>query len=454
MSGGSGVSGGSGGTPGSSGSSGTSGQVDAEPRKVELSAAGTPVPERWKSLVAAVWTGQLFSFLFSMAANYALIWYLTETTGSATILALSTIMHFIPMALLGPFAGTIVDRYNRRSIMIVTDICVAAVTILMAFLIILGFTSVPLVLFILLLRSTGTAFHMPAMLAAMPLLVPDRHLVRIASLDQGIMGASNIAGPALGIVLYTALGLQLALFGGALGALIAAAILLSVRIPEVHLDKGERTGVFHELADGFRAVRNCRGMTPLFVVIMFGCMAFMPIASLFPLMTFNHFGGDGYAASLVEAVFGIGFLLGSVVLGVWGGGRRLVLVVVISTIGQALAFGGCGLLSPDAFTLFVVLSGLGGIADAFFSGPLNALIQRRIAPEKLGRVMALLSSVMSFSAPVGLAIAGPIAERIGVAAWFVISGICLFAAGVAAFLTPSIRSLDDTPTLAAEPQQG
>lgn len=417
-------------------------QDETETRQIEVSAAGTLVPERWKSIVTVVWTGQLFSFLFGGAASYALVWYLTETTGSAIILAFSTMMYFIPLALLGPFAGTIIDRYNRKSIMIVTDVCVAAVTIVMALLIIVGFISVPLVLAIIFLRSVGTAFHMPAMQAAMPLLVPDRHLVRIASLDQGIMGLSNIGGPALGIFMYVTFGLQVSLFGGAFGALLAAAILLFVRFPEVHLDKSQRTGVVNEFKDGFRAIRNCRGMTPLFVVIMFGCMAFMPIASLFPLMTYNHFGGNGYDASVVEAVFGIGYLLGSLILGIWGGGRRLVIVIAVSTITQAITFGACGLLSQEAFFAFVILSGLSGIFGAFFNGPLNAIIQRRISPEKLGRVMALLSSVMSFSAPVGLAIAGPIAEEIGVAAWFVISGIALAVVGVVAYIMPSIRSLD------------
>lgn len=423
---------------------------DGKPHKAELSAGGTPVPERWFRLVATVWTGQFFSFLLSTAAGYSLIWYLTDTTGSSVVLALSTIMYFIPVALLGPLAGTIVDRYNRRTIMIVADVYVAAVTLMMAILVIQGFTSVPMIMVILLLRSLGSAFHMPAMLAAMPLMVPNRHLVRLASLDQAIMGVSNIAGPALGIFMYVTFGLQVSLFGGALGAMFAAVILMLVRIPEAHMDKAQRSGVFSELADGFRAIRACHGMTPLFVLIVIGCMAFMPIASLFPLMTKNYFGGTGFDAALVEAVFGSGFVLGSIVLGIWGGGRRLVLVVVASTITQALTFGACGLLPNNHFMWFVMLSGFGGVFDSFFNGPLNALIQRRIAPQKLGRVMALFNSIMSFAAPLGLAVAGPIADQIGVASWFVISAVCLAVVGVLAFLLPSIRSLDKTPVLSSE----
>jgi DHA3 family macrolide efflux protein-like MFS transporter len=412
----------------------------------EFSAQGIPIPVRWKNIVIAVWTGQAISFITSGAAGYALIWYLTETTGSPLILALSTIMYFLPVGLLGPFAGTIVDRFNRKHIMIAADIGIAAMTIIMAFIIIAGFTSVPLILAMLAFRSTGTAFHQPAMQAVMPLLVPDRHLVRINSLDQAIMAISNIGAPALGILMYTTFGLQVALFADAAGALIACGILFAVSIPDVHLAKSDRTGVLHEMADGLRAIREVPGMILFFVFITIGCVAYMPVASLFPLMTYSHFGGGGYEAALVEAVFGVGFLIGSTILGIWGGGKRLYLLICVSMIATGVIFAICGLLPSNGFIWFVALSGLVAIVGAFFNGPMLVIIQRKIAPEKLGRVMALSGSVMSLSAPAGLIVAGPIAEVIGVPAWFVICGVSLFAISVIALIPKSVRSLDDAPT--------
>jgi DHA3 family macrolide efflux protein-like MFS transporter len=359
------------------------------------------------------------------------------------ILALSTIMFFLPVGLLGPFAGTIVDRFNRKHIMIAADIAIATMTIIMAFIIIAGFTSVPLILAMLAFRSVGTTFHQPAMQAVMPLLVPDRHLVRINSLDQAVMAISNIGAPALGIFMYVTFGLQVALFADAGGALIACGILFAVTIPDIHLSKSEQTGVLHEMADGFRAIRDVRGMILFFVFITIGCIAYMPVASLFPLMTYNHFGGGGYEAALVEAVFGVGFLVGSAILGIWGGGKRLYLLICVSMIASGIVFAIAGFLPVSGFVWFVALTGLMAVVGAFFNGPMLVIIQRKIAPEKLGRVMALSGSVMSLSAPAGLIVAGPIAEVIGVPAWFVICGVALTAISIIALIPKSVRSLDD-----------
>jgi DHA3 family macrolide efflux protein-like MFS transporter len=365
------------------------------------------------------------------------------------ILAIATTMYFLPVALLGPFAGTIVDRVNRKYLMIIADLCIAAVSLLTALAILAGLTSLPIILAIVLVRSIGTTFHQPAMQAVVPLLVPDRHLVRIASLDQAILGISNIVAPALGILIYTALGLYAALLLDALGAVIACGILFFVTIPDAHMSKSERTGVIPEMLDGLRAIRACRGLGLFFIFAMFGCMAYMPMASFFPLMTFQHFSLGGYEASLIEAVFGVGFLIGSIILGVWGGGRKLFLLLDISIIGTGVFTLVSGLLPPSGFVWFAVLTFAMAVSGAFFNGPMAAMIQRKIAPEKLGRVMALLISVMSIAAPIGLLIAGPIAEITGVAVMFVVSGAALVLVAVVAFIPPSLRGLDndlvDTP---------
>ncbi|NLG10239.1 MAG: MFS transporter, partial [Coriobacteriaceae bacterium] len=276
----------------------------------------------------------------------------------------------------------------------------------------------------------------------MPLLVPDRHLVRITSLDQGLAGITNIVAPALGIFFYTAFGLQIALFADAFGALVACGLLALISIPDVHMARADRTGILNEIVDGVNEVREHRGLGLLFVFMALGIIAFMPMASLFPLMTYSHFGGDGYDAALVEAVWGIGFVVGSIVLGIWGGGKRLLLLIMVSILIQGVLTFILGLMPRDSFVLFVALCLPLAIAGAFFNGPINAIIARKIKPEKLGRVMALMGTVMSLSAPIGLMIAGPIAEYTGVPFWFLASGVGLVAIPIIAMLFPSIRALD------------
>ncbi|MCL2806711.1 MAG: MFS transporter [Coriobacteriia bacterium] len=406
-----------------------------------LTASGVEAPRDWMKTVGIVFSGQIFSLLSSAAAGFALIWYLTQT-GSALILILGTIFYLLPMALLSPIAGSIVDRYNRKHIMIAADLFIAAVTVLMIVIIILGKESVLLVLIMIAIRSLGQVFHYTAMSAAMPLLVPEKHLVRVSSMTSGLAAAGNIVGPALGILLFELVGLELALSTDILGALIACSVLFFVRIPEGQMTKEEQTKVIDEMKDGIRAIRNKEGMVPFFVAVAIACVFFMPMAALFPLMTVEHFNGGGFHAAAIEAVWGGCFLAGTVALGIWGGGKRLTLLIRISLGACALIVMVCGLLPPTAFWWFFALTGLMAITGVLFDAPLIAVIQKNIAPDKLGRVLSVFNSLLSVASLVGLGLAGAVGDIIGVAPIFVISGIGMFIVFAITFLLPKIAKLD------------
>ncbi|MDR1359114.1 MAG: MFS transporter [Coriobacteriales bacterium] len=408
----------------------------------ERSAAGLALASSWRQAIVVVWAGQAISFVTSGAAGFALIWYLVETTGSPFILSLASVIFFLPVILLGPLAGAFVDRHDRKHIMILADLGIAFMSLVTGALIFVGYANVPLVLVMMAVRSLGVTFHGPAMMAAMPLLVPERHLVRISTLDQGLQGLSNIGAPALGILFYTTLGLPFALLLDAAGAIVACVALVFVRIPRAQLTREERTGLLSEMRDGIAAIRRRHGMTVFFVLIFVCTAAFMPMAALFPLLTTLHFGGDGYAASLVEAVWGIGFVLGSLILGIWGGGKKLIPLIIASVIACGAFTLACGFLPPDAFFVFVVLTGFMALSGAFFNSPTLAVIQKNIEPKKLGRVMAVFGSLSGIAAPVGLLISGPVAEFVGVPPIFVASGAGMILTVCAGCFFPSVFSLD------------
>ena len=416
-------------------------KAQTEPEQ-ELSALGTLVPMRWRSIVTIVWLGQAIAIVASGAAAYALIWYITITTESPLMLMLGTVFFFLPMAIIGPFSGTIVDRYSRKAIMIIADLGIAVSMLVMAFIIMAGMISIPVVFIAIAARSICTAFHQPAMLAAMPLLVPSRHLVRINTLDQAVQAAGNIVSPAIGILFFETIGLQAALFADVGGATFACLTLAAVTIPAAHMAKEQRQTVRADMLAGLRIVRDVKGLTALFVLLAIGTAAFMPLAALYTLMTYSHFGGGGFEAALVEAVFGSGFLLGSIILTIWGGGKRLMYVVGASLVLQGATFLVIGFLPSSMFVTFVVISGISAVFGSFFNGPLNSIVQRCVSPERLGRVMALMGVVTSLAAPVGLLIAAPLAEVIGITPWFILGGAALISIAVIAALMPTVRTLD------------
>lgn len=134
---------------------------------------GSDVPPMRRFLV--IWCGQAASLLGSQLVQFALVWWLTQATGSATILALASLAALLPQILIGPLAGALVDRWNRRAILIAADATIALVTLALAVLFWLKIATVWHIYGVLLIRATGAAFHWPAMQASTTLLVPEQH---------------------------------------------------------------------------------------------------------------------------------------------------------------------------------------------------------------------------------------------------------------------------------------
>lgn len=407
-----------------------------------LSAAGHPLPKRWLAVIATIWIGQAVSMITSYAAGYAVVWYITETTGSALMLSAAAICAYLPQGLLSPFGGVIADKHNRKTVMIVADLGVGLVSLGLGVAILLGQVSFALLMILVIVRSIGQAFHGPAMMAAMPLIVPARHLLRINTLDQLLMSIAGIGAPALGIMLYTAFGLHTAMFLDALGALIAVAGLALAAIPTTHDLSMEDQHVLANLADGWRALSANRGLLLLIVGITLGMIIFAPMSALYPLMTYEHFGGDGWMASIAEATFAGGLLAGSAVLMAWGGGKRLAGLIAFAMTATGLVTIACGMLPSDLFWAFAVLCAVMAFVCAWFSGPMMTLVQRNVPNEKLGRAVGFTTALIGLSSPIGIALGGVGAEMVGIAPFFVIDGLLCLILGLTIYLPRSIRALD------------
>ena len=428
-------------------------KANPDSRTPELSAAGQPLPKNWLAAITLIWAGQAASMVTSYAAGYAMVWYVTETTGSALMLAAMTICAMLPIGLVSPLGGVLADRVNRKAIMIGADLGIGLVSLVFAFVIMGGGLSLWLIALIAVVRAVGQAFHGPAMMAAMPLLVPERHLLRVNTLDQALASVASIGAPAFGIFLYTTLGFPAVMFLDFAGACIAVAGLAFAKIPTVRDEKASRENVLANLRDGVRAVGANRGLALLMGGVAFGMFVFGPLSAVFPLMTFEHFGGDGYAASLTEASFGVGMLVGSGVLMAMQKANRLAHLIALAAIVVGASTAACGLLPPTMFWAFVALVAVMAMACAWFNGPMMTLIQRHVPEEKLGRAIGLFTAVTGVAAPVGVAAGGALAEAIGVAPFFLVDGLACLALGCLVLVPRSIRALDEpsTSARAAEP---
>ena len=410
-----------------------------------LSASGRPLSKNWLAIIAFIWAGQAVSMFTSYAASFAAVWYVTETTGSAILLSAMSICAYLPQGILSPYGGVVADRYNRKAVIIAADMAVGLVSLALGLFILLGDVSIAAIMFMVVARSVGQAFHGPAMMAAMPMLVPEKHLLRINTLDMMLMSVAGIVSPALGIMLYEGVGFHAVMFLDFAGAALACLALVKAHIPSVHEEAAacEKRHPLAEMKEGWDALRANRGLFLLIVLITLGMVSFGPMGSLYPLMTYDHFGGDGFMAAVAEATFAGGLFVGSLIIMAWGGGKRLALLLGVSCVAFGVLATASGLLAPSMFWVFAVLCVLMGMVCAWFNGPTVTLVQRNVPEEKMGRALGFVTAAMGLASPIGIAIGGVAAEAIGVAPFFVIDGIVCALIGIALYLPKSVRALDE-----------
>lgn len=384
----------------------------------------------WKKTFFTIWSGQAVSLLGSAAAQFTIIWWLTIKTGSPSVLAMATLVGFLPQAVIGPFAGVWVDRLSRKTVLISADIFIAAASGVLVFAFYLGTPPIWLAYAVLFWRALGSVFHVPAMQASMPLLVPEEELTKTAGWSQFLQSASYMAGPVLGAMLMAAFSIPVVMAMDVITAFAAVGTVAVVPIPNPAIEGTEKRHMLREIFEALQVINQNKALKILLIPMTIVTIVYLPVGSLFPLMVNTHFSGTAWHASLVESVFAGGLLVSSLMLGIWGGFKNKFVMVSLSLDVLGLAIAVSGLLPGTAFVIFVILSGIMGLTGNFYSVPIIAFIQGAVPPESLGRVYSLLTSIMSLATPIGLLIAGPIAEIVGVAPWFFISGVLILANGV------------------------
>ncbi len=394
-----------------------------------------------------IWSGQAISLLGSSLVSFALIWWLTEETGSATVLALASIVTIIPRVLLSPIIGTFVDRWPRRTIMLLSDVAVALATMTLAILFALAIREIWLIYLLMFIRGLGGAFHHPAMVASTTLMVPEKHYTRVAGLNNALRGVMSIMAPLLGALLLKILPLQSILILDVATALPAIISLLFIAIPqpkEAETTQAEsRPSVAKELREGLHYIGSWPGLMMLIGVYAMVHFLLAPSMALMPLLVTEHFAGGALQLASLQSAAGIGLVGGGLTLGVWGGSKRR-----MATAMLALALMGVGMImigiSPStAFPIAVGGMFVVGFTLSFVTSLRMAVLQASIPPEIQGRVITVILSSTALTDPIGLAIAGPLSDIVGVRIWYLLCGIITIVMGIGALFVPAIMDIEN-----------
>ena len=398
----------------------------------------------WKKTFFTIWSGQAFSILGSQLVQFALIWYLTVQTGSATVLATATLVGMLPNVVLGPFIGTLVDRWNRRRIMLLADSVEALATIALAVLFALDIVEIWHIFVILFIRSLAGAFHVNAMHASTSLMVPVEHLTRIQGLNQFLEGGLNVVAAPLGALLLGVLSMQGILSIDVITALFAILPLFFIQIPQPERNEviAEKTTVWTDFKAGLSYMLGWPGLLIIGLMTVGINFTIIPAFSLLPLVIKDYFGGNAVQLGWVESAMGAGMIIGGALLGVWGGFSRKILTSLVGLIGMGAGTLILALAPASAIYLAVGGALLIGFMTPMTMGPFFAIIQTKVEPDMQARVFSLLSSVGTGIVPIGLMIAGPVSDRVGIQAWFLLGGIlCIFMA-VTAFFIPAVMNME------------
>ena len=401
----------------------------------------------WKARFFTIWGGQAISLFGSRLVQFALIWWLTLETGSATVLAIATLTGLLPTVLLGPFAGALVDRWKRRQVILVADTGIALATLLLAYLFAIDVVSVGVIYGLLLVRGIGESFHWPAMSAATSLMVPKEQLTRVQGVNSMLQGGLNIVSAPLGALLLSLIPIQGILMIDVVTAAFAILPLLLISIPEVSKRAAaameKPTTFWEDFRSGLGYVRAWPGLLMLMALAMMVNFLLTPAGSLMPILVTGHFGGGALQLGWLESAFGFGMVAGGIVLGAWGGFKKRIMTTMVGLLGLGIGFTLMGFIPEDLFWLAVVSAFFTMAMIPIVNGPVHAILQSAVDPEMQGRVFTLIGSLGSAMAPLGLLIAGPVADAVGVRSWYVIGGVACILIAVVGYFIPALMNIEE-----------
>ena len=411
----------------------------------------TEIPQNWVGRFIAIWSGQAFSILGSRLVSFALVWWMTKETGSAVVLATSTTMMYLPQIFLGPFVGALVDRWNRRLVIILSDSAVALATLVLVFLFWTDTVQLWHIYVLVFLRSLGGTFHFPAMQSSMSLLIPEKHLARVAGINQILDGGVNVLGPALGAFLMETMPIQGVLAVDVVTALIAIGPLLFIPIPQPVNGKPVARitprVVIQDVAEGFRYVVGWRGVLIILSFAMVLNFLFAPTGSFLPLMVTEYFKGGVWHLGVLESLSGAGMIIGGVILSVWGGFRRRIFNIL-----AGMGVMGCtaviiGISPENGFFLAAGAFFVEGVANTIMNGGAISLIQAVVKPEMQGRVFSLVQCMSGVASPLGLLVAAPVVEKLGLQPWFIFCGsVSIILAAISPMIPDLINIESNSPS--------
>jgi len=366
---------------------------------------------RGMGIFTIIWGGQVVSTIGSGLTSFALGLWVYQLTGSVTQFALIAFCTVLPRLALSPLAGALVDRWDRRWAMILSDSGAAFSTLVIVGLFLTNRLEVWHIYLMTAISSAFGTFQWPAYTAAITLLVPKRNLGRANGMVQFGQAASEILAPTLAGILVITIQIWGVILIDFATFLFAVLTLLLVRIPKptpTTAGKKEEGSLLREAAYGWSYLTTRPGLLGLLVFFAVVNFLWGMVGALIMPMILNFTSAD--VLGMIISIAGIGLLTGSLVMSVWGGPKRRINGVLNFELLSGLCFLLIG-LRPAAW--LVAIGAFGAhLTIAIVSGSNQAIWQSKVAPHVQGRVFAMQQMIAKSTTPLAYLLAGTLADKV------------------------------------------
>ena len=414
-----------------------------------------------------IWGGQFVSLLGTFMTRFALTIWAWQVTGEATVLALTGLAFALPNILLYPVAGALVDRWNRKFVMMLSDIAAGIATLVIFLLFTTGNLQVWHLYVTGAFSGLFSSFQFPAYSAAVSTMVDKKEYTRTSAMLSLAQNTSGILSPVAAGVLLPAIGMNGILVFDLFSVAVAIAALTIVNIPQPEPKQAkERNSLLEDSLFGFKYIRERPGLLGLqlvfFTINFIGSLGFPLLAP----MILSRTGDDSIILGVVQSAFGAGGIVGGLALSAWGGPKKRV-HGVLAGMAVSCLFGYVAIgLGKDMYT-WAIGAFLMMLFNPLINGSNQAIWQSKVPPEMQGRVFGTRAMIALISQPVAMAITGPLADKFlipgmmkggvlvpyfswlvgvgpgtGISLLWLFLGIIGFAAGLGGYLFKEVRNVE------------
>ncbi len=397
------------------------------------------------------WAGQLVSLAGTNIVTFSITWFITVQTGSAFFLGLSAFFAFGSFILITPIAGVLVDRWSRKKVIIIADSLLAILSLILVILFAFGFGNIVYILAIQLIGGLIGAFHQMAVQAIIPIMVPQKHLSRMNSMQYFATALIQTVGPAFGALVFTFfLGDMARILLIDIGTYIIAVIpAVLIFIPAIRTKVAlEKPSFRREFSEGFTFLKERRGLITLLSIFTVANFLIPPVFVLLPLYSTTILaGGNEIIAVLMLAglmsLQSLSMMIASAFMSIWKGFKRNTLGVVLGLFSGAL---GMVVLALTPAGIFWIAAS--GIVLIGFTIPIaniasQTIWQKVVPPEKLGRVFSVRTTIAQFTGPFAFLFGGILGEIFAIPLIFLTFGIAMIATLIVAWIFTSLPHVEE-----------